>query len=82
MSPGTNAADGTVFNSPSRSTVEFAAVISRSAATALSALFSWTKPRTPLNRTTAPITIASTGGPAAPSTTQARTEMAIAASSR
>ena len=40
---------GTVFSSRSRSTVEFAAVITRSAATAVSALFSWTKPRTPLN---------------------------------
>ena len=71
-----------MYSSPSRSTVDVAAVIDCSAATAVSALRSWTKPRMPLSRTMAEITRASIGRPAAPSASHAATEIATATSSR
>jgi len=81
-SPITRSADGIVTSRPSRTTVEFAAVIDARAATASSARASSTNPMAALRRTMTAITIASTGTPAAPSTTQAATEMTMATSSR
>jgi hypothetical protein len=67
---------------PSRSTVAPGAAIRCNAATACSALCSWTKPSTALATTMTAITIASKGTPWAPSSAQAATEIAMAISSR
>ena len=75
MSPRTSSLDGTACSSPSRSTVDIASVIDCNAATAVSALLSWTKPSTPLSTTIAAMTSASIGTPAAPSATQTATEI-------
>ena len=82
MSPRTSPDDGTVARTASRSTVELAAVITASAATAFSARFSWTNPSAALAITMAAITITSTGAPWAPSAIQATSEITIATRSR
>jgi lysozyme len=81
-SPSTSAALGTRSTRPSRSTDEVAAVMRLSAATASCALDCCTKPRIPLSKTIAAMTIASTGQPARPSTHQATSAITIAASKR
>ena len=81
MSPGTSSALGTVTSSPSRSTVEWARVMTDSAATAFSARASWMRPSAAFSRMIARITIASIGSPSAPSMTHATIEMTTAASS-
>ncbi len=81
-SPTTSSVVGTWVSRPSRTTVEVDAVSLRSAATASAALASWARPIAALASSTMTITIASTGTPCAPSTTQATTEMATATSSR
>ncbi len=82
MSPRTRAAEGTVARTPSRNTVELAAVMTASAATAFSALLSCAKPRAAFAMTMMAITMTSTGTPWAPSASHAISEITIATSSR
>ena len=71
MSPRTSSADGTVVSSPSRSTVDVAAVIVPQRGDGVFGLALLDEAEDALSTTIAAITIASIGAPAAPSTTQA-----------
>jgi hypothetical protein len=81
-SPGTRSVAGTRCSRPSRITPALGAAMRCSAATACSARASCTYPRMPLSATIAEITMASNGTPSAPSTSQATSETATAASRR
>jgi hypothetical protein len=82
MSPGTISSAGMRTGWPSRSSVAWGAAIRCNAATACSALRSWTKPSTALATTITAITTASNGTPLVPSSAHATTEIPMAASSR